>query len=712
MARRAQKRVKVLDTEDEADASTSQATEGSSKKKRKVTGVKKRTTIKGKLSKLLEMPMEIFTEIACYMSPEDLLNLSRASRGLREILMSKSSERVWEAARKVQGNIPARPPDLNEPQYADLLFGKGCSFCSESRTKKVYVSLRVRACSKCFEKHIADFDAVYQQNRNAFPGYLTSSVIFSMLLSARLECYPARPPPVIIKSHFHELAGKISELSTNERDLKAYIGKRQKNIEAISDSRYQIHRWLQDASNMKEQLMKRLRRDRQASIHEKLRALGYENEDFDTQFDPKGWKWNQLIGQTRAVSDRVWENIRPQLEEIIKLRRAHAGANFLAKRRNARQLEFSRRFVASQPQVREIPFGKLYMRGDLQEEPFVEEILDENDAKIPLDDERWNRIFERIPELILNHKKVIEDHCMDKIRKALKESKTMSRPSDVSDNGQHPGDPIEDMDHIPSCLLSATSLFKFGGYQLEDYTEILHRRSLSPRRLWTMGGEAWSVDGADVASSGNVVSMASFLLKQLGLPEDTSMAYMLACGTDFQCLTCSRASQTSESSMSWAQLVLHFIHANDKYKSDLNTIKNKKLDIPFLNDHEVTSEITGNVVARVPRTTVDLIPTLECANRYSILSKSWGEEVSFQNCTESVKDASDGETQEDSDEPSATVIGTDYCPLCQKYGRWHTEEPVRGMRKHMRTRHGTDLEGNPLAEPSGVDQYAKQHLDM
>ncbi|KLO06478.1 hypothetical protein SCHPADRAFT_838028, partial [Schizopora paradoxa] len=119
----------------------------------------------GKLSKLLEMPMEIFTEIACYVSPEDLLNLSRTSAGL---LMSKSSERVWKAARKMQRTIPVRPSDLNEPQYAELLFGKGCSvslldtylmlpnpgsqFCSESRTKKVYVTLRARVCNKCFDK--------------------------------------------------------------------------------------------------------------------------------------------------------------------------------------------------------------------------------------------------------------------------------------------------------------------------------------------------------------------------------------------------------------------------------------------------------------------------------------------------------------------------------------------------------------------------------
>ncbi len=83
--------------------------------------------------------------------------------------MSRSSKRVWEAARTFQ-NIPACPSDLSEPQYADLLFGKGVQrasyifvssiinnqmnvkFCSETRTiKMTHITLRVRACKWCFE---------------------------------------------------------------------------------------------------------------------------------------------------------------------------------------------------------------------------------------------------------------------------------------------------------------------------------------------------------------------------------------------------------------------------------------------------------------------------------------------------------------------------------------------------------------------------------
>lgn len=38
----------------------------------------------------------------------------------------------------------------------------------------------------------------------------------------------------------------------------------------------------------------------------KLEELGYKDEDLDPRFDiaEKNWKWNQLINQTRALTER------------------------------------------------------------------------------------------------------------------------------------------------------------------------------------------------------------------------------------------------------------------------------------------------------------------------------------------------------------------------------------------------------------------------
>lgn len=40
--------------------------------------------------------------------------------------MSKSSESIWRIARETLNDLPPRPDDLNEPQYAHLLFEPYC----------------------------------------------------------------------------------------------------------------------------------------------------------------------------------------------------------------------------------------------------------------------------------------------------------------------------------------------------------------------------------------------------------------------------------------------------------------------------------------------------------------------------------------------------------------------------------------------------------
>ncbi len=40
------------------------------------------------------------------------------------------------------------------------------------------------------------------------------------------------------------------------------------------------------------------------SIETRLRALGYNEEDFDTRYDEKHWQWKQLLNQIRPVMEQ------------------------------------------------------------------------------------------------------------------------------------------------------------------------------------------------------------------------------------------------------------------------------------------------------------------------------------------------------------------------------------------------------------------------
>lgn len=65
-------------------------------------------------------------KIAANLQPIDLLNLSRSSHGLRNNLMTKRSSIVWQKARQNVPLLPECPKDLNEPEYASLLFDSYC----------------------------------------------------------------------------------------------------------------------------------------------------------------------------------------------------------------------------------------------------------------------------------------------------------------------------------------------------------------------------------------------------------------------------------------------------------------------------------------------------------------------------------------------------------------------------------------------------------
>ncbi|KAF9071236.1 hypothetical protein BDP27DRAFT_536276 [Rhodocollybia butyracea] len=86
--------------------------------------------VRGKLGLLerlvKDVPLEVIFEIFCYLEPGDLLRLARTSRDLRGILMSKTSGNIWYTARGNVKDLPPLPKDLNEPQYAHLLFESYC----------------------------------------------------------------------------------------------------------------------------------------------------------------------------------------------------------------------------------------------------------------------------------------------------------------------------------------------------------------------------------------------------------------------------------------------------------------------------------------------------------------------------------------------------------------------------------------------------------
>ena len=63
----------------------------------------------------------VFSQIASYLRPRDLLNLSRSSKHVRAVFLHRSSLAVWKRVLRKAG-LPECPDDLVEPQYTSLVF--------------------------------------------------------------------------------------------------------------------------------------------------------------------------------------------------------------------------------------------------------------------------------------------------------------------------------------------------------------------------------------------------------------------------------------------------------------------------------------------------------------------------------------------------------------------------------------------------------------
>ncbi len=110
--------------------------------------------------------------------------------------------------------------------------------------------------------------------------------------------------------------------------------------------------------------------------------------------------------------------------------------------------------------------------------------------------------------------------------------------------------------------------------------------------------------------------------------------------------------------------------------------RERNCDVPIRNDHDLNVEVGSKVVSRVPRTTVDMMPTGENTNPYSVLSTSWG--GSLMNYERILEPYGGFVGSEDEDQTPG--IFERYCPLCKKLDVTHMEMGKDRMRRHMRTR--------------------------
>ncbi|PBK64123.1 hypothetical protein ARMSODRAFT_472601 [Armillaria solidipes] len=203
----------------------------------------------------MNLPLELWLEVFKLLHPSDLLRLSRTNLQFRSVLMSRSSEIVWRAARSDIPKLPGPPPGLSEPAWANLAFDSTChvrlcscygqlgvgsdltcitQFCSRTGIRRIDFLFRVRTCGACTEKQIISDAAVFPKNENSNEYFLASRILF--LIPTRMKKRRERTTgehTVFLRRDFEQTRDRYLSLPEDEKE--SYIERRCSYLKALKN---------------------------------------------------------------------------------------------------------------------------------------------------------------------------------------------------------------------------------------------------------------------------------------------------------------------------------------------------------------------------------------------------------------------------------------------------------------------------------------------
>ncbi|KAI0372952.1 hypothetical protein BV20DRAFT_963395 [Pilatotrama ljubarskyi] len=281
------------------------------------------------LSKLVDMPLDILFEVFGHLNPYDLVQLSRTTKALRNILMRRSAITIWRNARRNVEDLPDCPPDLTEPAYANLLFDHHCHFCVKARVMTVLWTSRSRACKPCLKAHFTPlFDVLVAAAEHLPPGphqlIKTSSMVPMEYLNNKLY---------VRNDVYHEILERIKECNGDEAALKKLENERSAMVKVLKDSAVKFTEWQIMQNNKRTMDLLDLRVRRRKQIIERLCELGY-GEDLKWMSYERVDQFveHPLVRQAKELTDRIWNNIKAPMiafaleartERLMRLRCAH-----------------------------------------------------------------------------------------------------------------------------------------------------------------------------------------------------------------------------------------------------------------------------------------------------------------------------------------------------------------------------------------------------
>ncbi|KAG8790870.1 hypothetical protein FRC12_010794 [Ceratobasidium sp. 428] len=300
----------------QADALVQNKKRVRTEKKPETRSVRKKY-IKGKqggLRDLMNMPLDIFTEIAYLLNPGDLVSLSRSNKYFRNLLLQRSAVQIWRRAESNMPGLPPCPPGISEPQYAALMFSKTCTLCGASTAVRPDPNLRARLCASCRDTELIQLNKQYHR--------ATDLVSYTTDVRPKKKNSQTRASKHTVFSLRHE----VVELYRKQKEFydagdKEGLAQWEDDQQRLASARIQhaldIALYLIDVDYSREGELDSMRQQRKERIEERLKALGWTEGDMNFRGDV-GKPWRALVEAPKPLTDRIWSNLRPKLTLMLE----------------------------------------------------------------------------------------------------------------------------------------------------------------------------------------------------------------------------------------------------------------------------------------------------------------------------------------------------------------------------------------------------------
>ncbi|KAL1659196.1 hypothetical protein GGF50DRAFT_107843 [Schizophyllum commune] len=330
----AQPQPQASDSEAIAEPEAPQAVEQPSRR-RPVLKAGRRENLRGKLVRLMQMPVEMVYEVFQHLNPPDLLNVARTNKGMRGILLNPNAQFVWTEARK---HVQAPPPPAGRPEHrwASLLFEKQkCRICNHSGVSHMDWLLLMRICYKCQKTNLIKESRFAKEFPRQDQSVLDLILFTDERMTSRgVHNFYLRSDIVRMLAQVASYQKRIEQHEAGaEEEYEQFRQRRFEFVEAIWQHSDEYVAWEGYYRSVSLSEGYRLADERRAAIKEQLLFLGHDGRDVEAalnnskmNIDKKelteaAWgrirvKWEEEVRRQRSIREEM-EHLRPERERLV-----------------------------------------------------------------------------------------------------------------------------------------------------------------------------------------------------------------------------------------------------------------------------------------------------------------------------------------------------------------------------------------------------------